>query len=48
MQPEALEDLIFWVHEDRMITVKVLDPIDAARRGPFNPPPRFLGRPTPG
>jgi toxin YoeB len=43
MQPEALEDLKYWVREDRRIASKVLDLIEAARRDPFV----GIGKPEP-
>ena len=43
MQPEAPEDLRYWVEEDRRIARKMLDLIEAARRDPF----RGIGKPEP-
>ena len=43
IQPEALDDLRFWVREDRRIAGKVLELIEAARRDPFT----GIGKPEP-
>jgi toxin YoeB len=43
MQPEALEDLRYWVQQDRRIAMKILDLIEAARRDPFG----GIGKPEP-
>ena len=42
-QPEALEDLRYWVAEDRKVALKVLKLIEAARRDPH----RGEGKPEP-
>ncbi len=36
VQPEALDDLAWWVKTDRKIALKVLRLIEAARRDPFH------------
>ena len=43
LQPEALEDLRYWVQQDRRIAARVLDLIEACRRDPF----RGIGKPEP-
>ena len=43
IQPEALEDLRYWVREDRRIAEKVLALIEACRRDPFG----GIGKPEP-
>ena len=43
IQPEALEDLTYWVREDARIAKKVLDLIEAARGDPF----AGIGKPEP-
>ena len=48
LQPEALEDLEYWVSSDRKIALRCLKLIEAARRDPFagegKPEPlKFLG-----
>jgi toxin YoeB len=43
LQPEALEDLRYWVREDRRIAEKVLALIEACRRDPFG----GIGKPEP-
>jgi toxin YoeB len=43
MQPEALEDLQFWVAGDRKIALKVFRLIESARRTPFD----GIGKPEP-
>jgi toxin YoeB len=43
VQPEALEDLQFWVAHDRKIAQKVLRLIEAACRDPFD----GIGKPEP-
>lgn len=43
LQPEALDDLRYWVQRDRRIAAKALDLIEAARRDPF----AGLGKPEP-
>lgn len=43
IQPEALEDLRYWVQQDRRIAMKALDLIEAARRDPFG----GIGKPEP-
>jgi toxin YoeB len=43
LQPEALEDLRFWVQQDRRVAAKVIDLIEAARRDPF----AGIGKPEP-
>jgi toxin YoeB len=43
IQPEALEDLRYWVEEDRKVALKVLKLIEAARREPH----RGEGKPEP-
>lgn len=43
MQPEALEDLRYWVQHDRKLAAKVLELIEAARRDPFT----GIGKPEP-
>lgn len=43
MQPEALEDLRYWVPHDRKLAAKVLELIEAARRDPFT----GIGKPEP-
>jgi toxin YoeB len=43
VQPEALDDLRWWVETDRKIAMKVLRLIEAARRDPF----RGEGKPEP-
>jgi len=43
LQPEALDDLRYWIGQDRRIATKVLDLIEAARRDPF----AGLGKPEP-
>ena len=43
LQPEALDDLKYWVAQDRRIATKVLDLIEAARRDPF----AGIGKPEP-
>lgn len=35
LQPEALEDLAYWVATDRKIALRCLKLIEAARRDPF-------------
>jgi toxin YoeB len=43
IQPEAMEDLRYWVQQDRRIAIKALDLIEAARRDPFG----GIGKPEP-
>lgn len=43
VQPEALEDLTYWVGTDRKIALRCLKLIEAARRDPF----RGEGKPEP-
>jgi toxin YoeB len=43
IQPEAMEDLRYWVQQDRRIARKALDLIEAARRDPFS----GIGKPEP-
>lgn len=43
VQPEALEDLRYWVSTDRKLAERVLMLIEAARRDPF----RGIGKPEP-
>lgn len=43
LQPEALEDLRYWVDHDRRIAARVLSLIEAARRDPV----RGIGKPEP-
>ena len=43
LQREALEDLRYWVQQDRRIAARVLDLIEACRRDPF----RGNGKPEP-
>lgn len=43
IQPEALDDLKYWVQQDRRIATKALDLIEAARRDPFG----GIGKPEP-
>ncbi len=43
VQPEALEDLVHWVAQDRKTALKVLKLIEAARRDPFG----GIGKPEP-
>ena len=43
LQPEALEDLRYWVQQDRRIAGRVLELIEACRRDPF----RGIGKPEP-
>jgi toxin YoeB len=43
IQPEALEDLRYWVQHDRKLAAKVLELIEAARRDPFT----GIGKPEP-
>lgn len=43
VQPEALEDLTYWVGTDRKIAMRCLKLIEAARRDPF----RGEGKPEP-
>lgn len=43
LQPEALEDLRYWVGHDRKVAERVLDLIEAARRDPFG----GIGKPEP-
>lgn len=43
LQPEAQEDLRYWVREDRRIAGKVLDLIESALRDPFT----GIGKPEP-
>jgi toxin YoeB len=43
VQPEALDDLRYWVSEDREIALKVLKLIESARRDPH----RGEGKPEP-
>ncbi len=42
-QPEFLQDLRFWVKNDRGVAVRVLDLVDAVMRDPFEGP----GKPEP-
>ena len=43
IQHEAMEDLRYWVQQDRRIARKALDLIEAARRDPFS----GIGKPEP-
>lgn len=43
LQPEALEDLRYWVQHDRKLATRTLDLIESARRDPFD----GLGKPEP-
>jgi toxin YoeB len=43
LQPDALDDLKYWVQQDRRIAAKALDLIEAARRDPF----AGIGKPEP-
>lgn len=43
IQPEALEDLRYWVQHGRKLAAKVLELIEAARRDPFT----GIGKPEP-
>jgi toxin YoeB len=43
IHPEALDDLRYWVQEDRRIAAKVLELIEACRRDPFS----GIGKPEP-
>lgn len=43
LQPEAMEDLQYWVEHDRKITKRVLELIEAARRDPR----AGIGKPEP-
>lgn len=48
LQPEALEDLTYWVSVDRKIALRCLKLIEAARRDPFQgegkpEPLKYLG-----
>lgn len=43
VQPEALEDLQYWISHDRKIAKKVLQLIEAACRDPFT----GIGKPEP-
>jgi toxin YoeB len=36
--PEFLQDLRFWVKNERAVAVRVLDLVDAVMRGPFEGP----------
>lgn len=42
-QPEFLQDLRFWVKNERGVAVRVLDLVEAAMRNPFEGP----GKPEP-
>lgn len=43
LQPEALDDLRYWVSTDRKVAERALELIEAARRDPF----RGAGKPEP-
>lgn len=42
-QPEFLEDLRYWIRQDRRIALKVLDTVEAVIRDPF----QGVGKPEP-
>jgi toxin YoeB len=43
LQPEALEDLRYWVEHDRRIAKRILDLLESARRTPYE----GIGKPEP-
>lgn len=43
MQPEAMDDLAYWIENDRKVALRVLALIEAARRDPFE----GIGKPEP-
>ncbi len=42
-QPEFLEDLRYWIQEDRKLALRVLDLVEAALRDPYT----GIGKPEP-